>query len=283
MLLEHRLPFRYASNRSLKKLISPFKVLPDFIIVGAQKSGTTSLYNYLKQHPNVFSTSKKEIEFFDWGFWRGEYWYRSYFPSIFLKFFMKKLCNKEFVTGEASPDYIFHPFAAQRIYEMLPKIKVILLLRNPIDRAYSHYHHRLRDGTETMSFEEAIKKEKVRLRGELQKILKNENYRSFNYKNYSYLTRGIYMNQLKPWMKFFNREQILILKSEDFFQNPRGVFNKATGFLNLPEWDLEGYRKFTHGKYKPMDARLRKKLVEYFKPHNKKLYKYLSCDFGWDR
>lgn len=221
--------------RSLTSLI---RLLPNFIIVGASKSGTTTLYDYITAHPDVASASFKEVHFFDrnHNFKRGISHYRAQFPTIAQAHYHKLLHQKSLVTGEASPLYLFHPLAPKRIAEAVPNVKLIALLRNPVERAYSQYQMNLRRGVESLSFKEAIEKEKDRLLGEREKIENDENYTSINYIRYSYLSREIYINQLKEWYNLFDIQQFLILKSEDFFNNPFSIINQVFYFLGLSSW-----------------------------------------------
>jgi len=256
---------------------------PNFIIIGAQRCGTTSLYNYLIKHNKIFSASQKELHFFDLKFDKGEEWYQKQFGrKRFLGKIFSKNQQNEFVTGEASPYYIFHPLTPYRISKMLPKIKLIAILRNPIDRAYSHYYFEKKLGIEKLSFEEVIKEESKRLYGETEKIKNNKFYNSFNHQNYSYLARGKYYDQLKIWYKLFAKEQILIICSEDFYENPNLVTNNALKFLNLPKFDFNKKQVFNKGKYRSMNEKTRIELIEYFKPNNEKLYKFLNRNFQWD-
>lgn len=256
-------------------LTSNSKHVPDFLIIGAQKCGTTSLYNYLIQHPQIIPALYKEVHFFDINFEKGLDWYRRQFPLLL------ESSKKWRITGEASPYYIFHPHTPKRVFQIMPKTKLIVLLRNPADRAYSHYHHQVRMGTESLSFNEAIKKEKSRLKSEIMKMLKDENYHSLPYQYYSYLARGRYVEQLKTWMNLFPMEQFLILKSEDFYSNPAIVFHRVLDFLELPRFELKQYTKDNTGDYLKLDLQLRNDLLAYFKPYNRQLYKCLGIDFNW--
>ena len=252
-------------------------MLPDFLIIGAQKGGTTFLYNILRRHPYFEAAVKKEIHFFDSPrFDRGVDWYRTYFPQ------RQQRNGHRVVTGEASPYYLFYPRAAKRVADTIPQARLIALLRNPVDRAYSDYQHTFRQGNESLSFNEALDLEEERLRGEKEKILADESYRSVNYRRYSYLARGIYVDQLKEWHKYFDPEQLLILKSEDFFDHPSKTLEIVVRFLGLPEWDVEIAGGRNEGDYsEPMDSETRRWLQEYYEPHNKRLYEYLGIDFGW--
>jgi Sulfotransferase domain len=265
-------------------LTAPLRLLPDFIIIGAQKGGTTSLYHYLAQHPSVAPALKKEVHFFDSNFSKGLRWYRAQFSSSFYRYYAKNVWRRDLITGEASPYYILHPQTPKRVFETVPEAKLIVLLRSPVDRAYSHYQHNVRKRREPLSFEEAIKAEPDRLRGECEKMLADENYVSFNHSKYSYLARGIYLDQLKMWLNFFPREQLLVLKSEDFFANPAVIYRQVLEFLNLPDWELKTYETYFAGCYRTtMAPSTRKYLVDYFAPHNQRLYQYLGMDWGWDK
>lgn len=270
------------SYRLLKTITGIVKILPDFLIIGCAKGGTTSLYYYLIQHSNIASASGKELWFFDTNFKRGLIWYRSNFPTVFFKYYEKIIHHQKIITGEASTNYIFHPLAAKRTYSVLPDAKIILLLRNPIDRAYSSWAMHVRRGTEKLSFEEAIKQEEERIAGEEQKILENEYYDSFKLMHYSYLKRGIYIEQIKKWMKLFPKNRFLIIKTEDFKLNTKKTMSEIFDFLEVPNFDVNQKRENV-GKYTEMNPETRNLLIEYFKPHNKKLYKYLGRNFDWDK
>jgi hypothetical protein len=256
------------------------EVLPDFVIIGAQKSGTTFLYNLLTRHPSVEGTFEKEVHYFDRFFQKGIEWYRSQFPLPRLKE------QRKFVTGETTPDYLFHPHAARRMAEVVPQARLIVLLRNPVDRAYSHYHHNLtRKGRETLGFEEAIEAEQARLRGEMEKMLENERYTSYKYRHYSYLYKGIYVDHLLRWSEFYSEEQMLVLKSEDFYEHTLETLKVIQDFLFLPDWQpepavLQMIPK-RQNRYPKMNPDTRRRLEEYFEPHNRRLYEYLGVDFGW--
>ena len=140
-------------------LVGPLHVLPNFMIIGFPKCGTTSLYDYLTQHPQITPPLGKEIDFFDRLYERGVNWYRVRFPGKAYNFFKHTASNKKIFTGEATPRYVFHPLALQRIKKLIPDSKFIILLRNPIDRAYSHYNMNFQNGYEYRTFEDAIEHE----------------------------------------------------------------------------------------------------------------------------
>lgn len=260
------------------RLTSKNRMLPEFLIIGSQRAGTTSLYNYLAGHPNIRRAIVKEVHFFDNHFQKGFEWYRGHFP-------VQAPANGErrTITGEATPYYIFHPHAAQRIAALFPSVKIIVLLRNPVDRAYSHYQHEVKLGYETLSFEEAVDQENTRLAGELDRFSADESYRSFKHQHFSYLSRGIYVDQLKHWLKFFPRDQFLVIKSEDLFQSRQEIFSQVLEFLDLPAWSLPKTRVHNQLQYQEMSASTRERFGAYFEPYNQELYSFLERDFGWER
>jgi hypothetical protein len=289
--------FPLVLKRLPRILTAPLRVLPDFIIIGAQRAGTTSLYEYLTAHPCVAAAFIKEVHFFDNNYAHGLNWYRAFFPIALVRDFLRRggtgVPNCRLLSGEASPYYLCHPHAARRVRETLPGIKLIVLLRNPIDRAYSHYHHHVRLGIETLAFEQAIAQEEARLSGEYEKMLADEHYYSFNHQAYSYLARGRYAEQLERWFSYFPKEQILILKSEDFQQNIPRTMDAVFQFLELPPRHSSEYptellfRKHHEASYPPMsellfrNAAIRTQLIKYFEHYNQKLYDLLESNFGW--
>ncbi len=279
---------RSAFKRAYRLTTSWMRLIPDFMIIGTQKGGTTSLYNYLLEHPSIARIYIKEPHFFDIYFNKGFLWYRSHFPTIAQKYYANHFRKRAFITGEASPYYLPHPLAPARVAMTLPKVKLIIVLRNPTDRAYSQYQHQVRQpGVEPLSFEEALGREEQRLAGEEQKMLEDEKYISFNHRHYSYLARGRYIDQIRIWMKFFPKDQFLILRSEDLYSNPEAALKETFAFLHIPNVALkeqtEEYQQYNKASYDKMNPVTRQRLVEYFKPHNARLYEFLGRDFGWDK
>jgi hypothetical protein len=249
--------------------------LPDFVVIGAQKCGTGFLYRHLKRHPEIKSTDVREVHYFDDNYGKGLSWYRSQFPPS------KGKGKRWTVTGEKSPYYLYHPHAAMRIAEVIPRAKLIVLLRNPVDRAYSAYHHQVRAGHETLSFEEAIAAEEHRLRGEEGRMLADESYVSFDHRHFSYLSRGVYVDQLMTWHRFFDREQMLVLKSENFYEHTQEALDLVLNFIGLPGHEFDLTKPKNMNSYEPMNPNTRRRLEEFFEPHNRRLYDYLGIDFNW--
>jgi hypothetical protein len=280
----YSVPFlvKWTIQWSFRILTGRLRILPDFIIIGAQRCGTTSLYNNLVEHQNVIPAFKKETQFFSNHFAKGLTWYRSHFPLAWHKHNVRRIRRQDYITGESSPYYIFHPHVPCRISRTVPQAKLIALLRNPVDRAYSHYHHEVRMGLETLPFEDAIEIEEKRISMERAKMLEDESYRSFNHQNYSYLSRGIYVDQLENWTRFFTRDQILVLKSQDFYDDPVATLEQIAEFIDLPKWELNEYKKYHCARYPEMDAAIRKRLIAYFEAHNQRLSEFLGVDLDWE-
>jgi len=278
-----RLPlFLKGVAKAPRVLTAGIRLLPDFLIIGAQRCGTTSLQRYLIQHPCVAPSFRKEVHFFDRNLKKGVGWYRAHFPSAPYKYYVTTILGRRFLTGEASAAYLFYPHAPKKVLQTVPRAKLIVLLRNPVDRAYSQYQHEASLKYETLLFEEALEQEPRRLEGEREKMLADEGYDSYSYRHHSYLSRGVYADQLAMWMKLFSREQMLILQSEDFFARPSSVFQKVLQFLDLPPCELREYKPYNAREYSTMNAATRRRLNDYFEPHNRRLRELVGQNFAWN-
>lgn len=266
----------------LRRITAGMHMLPDFIIIGGQRCGTTSLYRQLTTHPCIARSRVKEIHYFDVFFNKGASWYRSYFPSLLYKYYQQFWQNRNLLTGEASPYYMYYPHAPRRIAALIPRVKLIVMLRNPIDRAYSHYHHECKLGYETLSFEDAIEHEEERLAGEVEKLLADENYYSYSHRQFSYLARGIYVDQLDSWTRYFPRDQLMIMQSEVYYADPEKSYYKVLDFLGCPGQALQASKIFNKGNYPEMNAATRNSLRQYYAGHNRRLYDFLGVDFNWE-
>ena len=246
--------------------------LPDFVVIGVAKCGTTFFYDLLTQHPLVEPAAAKELHFFDLLFEEGVEWYRRCFPQPEWR------DGRRTITGEATP-MLAHRLAPERMAEVAPQTQLIVLLRNPIDRSYSLYQHWARRGVEPRTFEEAIQAEETRL----PETSEREHRAEIADPPFGYLSRSIYVDQLLRWREHFPIEQMLVLKSEDFFKNPQQTLKSALTFPDLPADRipevLKSGKKRRYGQ--EMDPSTRSRLEEYFAPHNRRLYDLLGMDFGW--
>ncbi len=184
--------------------------------------------------------------------------------------------------GEATPYYLFHPAAARRAASVVPDAKLIVLLRNPVDRAYSGWQLQTAIGTETLSFADALKREPERLAGEDSRLVSDPSYSSFSHRHHSYVARGMYAEQLERWFEHFHREQFLILSSEDFFADPDHTVQTVSKFLGVPQHDLPPAPSPRRGRSSPqMDPHTRARLATEFEAPNLRLCELLGADYRW--
>ena len=256
---------------AIGELTSDLRLRPEFIIFGAMKGGTTALFSYLDRHPD-FALARKEIHYFDRHYQLGHRWYFGHFP-------VRALAG-DAVTGEASPYYLFHPPAPARVRELLPDVRLIAILRDPVDRTLSHYHHKLAAGVEHVPFEEAITAESERLRGQDGW---GDGAQTLSRRHFSYLARGRYAEQLEHWFGVFPREQFLILSSADLSSSPAAVVAEVCRFVGVEPREFGEYPRRHERRYPPMSPETREQLARYFEEPNRRLYELLGRDFGWSR
>ena len=285
----------------MKKNIEIAARLPDFIIAGAQKSGTTSLQYHLTNHPDIFmpagkrSQQDQEIHFFDddENFAQGIEWYSAQLAGY----------KNEKLLGETTPSYMYLDYVPQRIFNLLPNAKLFFILRNPVDRAYSHYWHVWKKNRENFSFEKGLQLEEKRI---------GKNY--WNQRNFSYASRGFYYSQISRFLKFFPKENMHIIIFENFKKNTLEELNKCFNFLganSLNNLSLSGenfnktliprsrfFNKIANSKrspqflkrinkklnllsrYPPMNKSTRSDLLKIFHPQIKMLEDEFSLDLS---
>ena len=279
-------PYRFSFEKLYRKMTSRLRSLPDFIIIGVGRAGTTALYSYLIQHPSIVAASTDnnesvaDLHFFEYMISNNIQWYKSHFPILFSK---SKNQKNSFITGEYTSTYIYHPDVPKRIFNLLPKIKLIVILRNPIDKAYSAYQQQFRFGEYTTSFEDTVN-------AEFRRINLNKDFPELNSNNYDFenfvaqniIRHGIYADYLETWLKIFDRKQILILNSEDLKNSTKETLHRVFHFLIVSNYDIANTSQVNVGKYPPINKITRKKLIEFFKPHNQRLNKLLDTEFDWD-
>lgn len=262
-----------------RRLLRPIRQLPDFIIIGAQKAGTTFLFHYLSQHPDIIAPPEKEVHFFNQRADEPITHYKHYFP---LK--IRRLINPRLIAGEATPDYIIYPQVAKLIKEHIPNVKLIVLLRNPIDRAFSHYKHNISKKREWHSFEDALKYEEIRTNLDYIDIYTTRKDTIKNYCNFSYKRKGIYVEQLQWIYNYFNKNQVLIVESERLFSRSDETIHGVTEFLGLRPLSFSSYPAKGVSKLDlSLNARTRDKLGKYFSDHNQSLFSLIGKSFDWDQ
>ncbi|SCF31883.1 sulfotransferase domain-containing protein [Micromonospora mirobrigensis] len=259
--------------------------LPDFLIIGTKRGGTTSLWNYLIQHPLVPrlfpAWNTKATHYFEENWHRGEAWYRSHFPTTRQRAALENRHGGPARAGEAAPLYMFHPLAAQRVAALMPGVRLIVLLRDPVERAYSHWKERRTNGVEPLGFAEALAAEPERTAGERERLIAEPEYFSEAYDWYTYRARGRYLEHLEPWLERFDRSQILFVPSEQLYRDARGTYRRTLDFLGLPPHDLGDFKVYNDRRSAPLDPALRAELTGYYRPYNAALRQRLDLDLDW--
>jgi hypothetical protein len=260
------------------------RLRPTFLVLGAQKSGTTALYHYLLAHEEAFCARIKEVNFFDNNYGLGTGWYLSHFPPVWKGIRVRRRLGCRPAIGEFSPSYVLDPRVPARVHRFDPSMKLVVLLRDPVERAYSHYLHEVRRGHESLAFQEAIERESERISEEFERMLLDPHYGSPSYRQFSYLARGRYREQLERWLAVFPRSQMLFVESGSFRTDTAARMRELCRFLGIPEPHGAVYAPIGLTKYvEPLAASTRLWLARYFEPYNLSLYELLGRDFGWTR
>ena len=275
-------PYRYSLSYTFRFLTNPIRHQPHFLIIGTSKAGKHSVLSYLNQHPEIKAGTKHNVGvyYFDSTFKSKSFaWYKSHFPSKFSRYK---------IIGEASGTYLNHPLAPGRIKNTLPDAKLINFFRNPVDRAYSAYNHSSKFGWEHSSFDTAIESEieRINLMND-NPDLTIDNVDSVNFLQFSYLRHGHYSSYLQNWFKHFKKNQFMHFSTEDLDQNYDEILNSLFLFFNLSKIKLKKETRKNigvgKGAYPPMNKKTRDFLIDYYKPHNEKLYNLIGKKFDWDK
>lgn len=271
---------RMYQRYKIRTLTSGVRVLPDFVLIGVQKGGTTSLYDFITRHPRIARAARKEIHYFTDYHRFGPAWYKSSFPTRWT-------VRPGMVTGEADTMYMFHREVPGRMRRLLPDVKLIAILRNPVDRAYSHWQMNAHTGElipSKLTFEEALALEKEVWSGhDGVRMSTGAKANIWERQVNSYLARGMYADQLEYWFRHYPRERFLVLSTEDLRREPGQVLDKVFDFLGVQSYHTGNLPDLNVGRYRQeMAPETRKRLVRHFRPHNARLYKLLQRDFDWD-
>ena len=272
---------RRALARALVQARRPtasLRALPDFLVIGAMRAGTSSLFRYLGEHPGVVPSVRKETEYFTLHHQRGLAWYRAHFPLRRPRALIPRR-----VTFEATPYYLFHPHAATRAAALLPEAKIVVLVRDPIARAVSHHRHMSRLGLETLPFDQAIAAEPTRLAPEIARLDNDPLAVSMIHHRWSYVARGRYMEQLDRWLGAFDRHRVFVMPSDDLYDAPAPAYARLLEFLELDPFQPAAFENHSVASdpSAAIDAVVRAQLVEEFTPHNRRLYDFLGRDLNW--
>jgi len=256
------------------------RAVPDFLICGAQRSGTTSLFKALCRHPAVTGpTLRKGVHYFDTGYHHGPSWYRSRFP---LRMTLRARWGRPRVrVCESSPYYLFHPRAAKRISIALPDVRVVVILRDPVERAYSAHAHETARGFETEPFELAVELESKRLSGEEERLLADPGYHSHSHQHHGYVARGHYVDQLLRMERHLGRNRIHVVDYADLFDGTARPLAGIEQFLGLPPGPGSAPGRHNARERAVMPEGLRAELTERFAESNARLATWWGRTPSW--
>lgn len=263
------------------RMLQELRRLPDFLIIGTQRGGTTSLYRYLSQHPQVCAPLGKELQYFTLNWHRSCRWYRAHFPKSGIRDGVERGSTQTF---EASPYYLFHPHAPARAAGVVPQARLVALLRDPVERAYSHFLHNVRYGYEALSFEAAIDAEEERIGEETRRMFEDPCYVSHDHQHFSYVARGRYASQVRRWQEHYPPSRLLILTTENLCQRPGETFSTLLRFLELKEWHPPSFPQHTQRTLaeSQMKPEMRTKLAKIFDGPNRELRELIGQELsGW--
>ncbi len=273
-------PLHHASRRLARLALAPAhrvqargRMTPDYLVVGTKRGGSTALASWMSRHPQVAPCRVgKGTHYFDVNFGRGRDWFRSRF---------ERPADPWLTTGEASPYYMFHPHAPQRIADELPDVRLVVVLREPAERAWSQYRREVDTGHESLSFADAVAAEPERLRGEVERMLADPTYESYAHRHHTYRARGHYAQQLTRLHELFGPDRVLVVQSEAMFADPARELSRVWGFIGVDDVHLDGLypvKESTSGEHAPeVMAELRR----WFAPLNDQLYALPGVDFRW--
>ena len=263
-------------------LTSGLRTPPSVLMVGTQRGGTTSLFRALRQHPGFLGpTHRKGVHYFDVEYARGHAWYLGHFPLRRTVARRARSLGHPVVVGEASPYYMAHPWAASRIAVDLPGVRTVVLLRDPIERAWSAYAHEKARGYEDRPFEEAVAAEPATVAAEIARTLADPDYQSAELRHNAFLTRGHYVDQLERLAAEVGRDNILVVDSHRYFDEPEAQFSRLLEFLGLPEHPGISHDRHNARSRLPLTAEMHEELRAHFQPYDEALATWLGWRPSW--
>ena len=276
----YRIVYHQLLKRNIFALTGSIRVLPDFLVIGAKRCGTTSLFYHLPEHPCISKSPHDNMGFFNDNFHLGVNWYKSFFPTIFTRNKIKSEFGN-FLAFDVTTTYMEEESTANNVYQIKPNMKIIVILRNPVDRAYSQYHLNLREKAEKRSFEDAMEENMNELNKESYE--RYEIKPKFSVEENNYLKKGLYAQQLRHWLNIFPMESMLILSTDEFESNQQVIYNKIFEFLNISQFEVKNTEKMEKGSYPQMKSETRSLLLDYFRSHNNELFKLINKKFSWEK
>lgn len=268
--------------RRLNAATASRRLTPGFVMIGAQRCGTTSMFLALAGHPQVIRPKhRKGINYFDLNYTRGENWYRGHFPTVAAAR-RAAAGYGEPVAFEASGYYLYHPFAIERLAQDLPAARLIVMLRDPVQRAFSAYkHERARGFEQEPSFERALELEDSRLAGEIDRMRRDPAYESYSHRHHSYRHRGQYAEQLERVFTLFPRDQVHVLESEAYYADPPREYRRVLEFLGLRQFEPQRFSQPKAHPSEPMAPATLDMLTRHYEPHNSRLARLLGRPVPW--
>lgn len=277
-------PVALSASLAVGRVTGRFRILPAFLIVGAQRCGTTSMYRTLAQHPATLKPVwHKGMHYFDTGYARGISWYRAHFALARTARRVQRSIGTEALAFESSPYYMFHPLAGQRIAADLPAVKLLVLLRDPVERAYSAHAHEIARGYETEPFEAALDLETSRLQGQVERMIDDPRFDSHTHQHNAYVTRGQYIDQLERLERLVGRKRIHVVDSQDFFETPASTYRGVLAFLGLPETQSPVFEQHNARPRSRLPEAVRARLKAHYEPYDERLARWLGTTPSWRR
>ena len=267
-------------NSLYRLLTSPLRMMPEFFIPGEAKCGTTSLYRYLTGHPCIFSADVKEPgTFVDYG--ASPLLCRMHYPIAWKKM-LAGIVGRQCRAGEATANYLASEAAAKHVAMLVPKARIIVMMRNPVIRCFSDYQMMHAVGWEKQDFDEGIERHLEWMRDpKLEPLVKWAKTTGEGFLRF--ILRGVYVDNIATWQKYFPKEQFLFIKSEEFFEQPQRVLDGVFQFLGVQAFKINDFPVLRKGAYQiGMSRQTIQKLTEFYRPHNERLYQLIGRDMGWD-
>jgi hypothetical protein len=281
-LVDVGLPLALRLSHAAGAATASRRARPNFLIIGTMRGGTTSLYRSLTQHSQVMgAVLDKEVHYFDLNATRGIDWYTARFPLRVTVRARAQLSHGPVLVGEATPYYMFHPGVAAHAASVLPGLRAIAILRDPVDRAWSHYRLEVDLGNERMPFMDALDAESERLSNEAARLVADPAAVSFPHQHYSYVARGHYPEQVRRWQTALGEDHVLVLTSEELFARPGQAFERVLDFLGLPPGPLRRWRVRNAATSRPLAAAHRQRLRAEYQPDRHELRALLGSDPPW--
>ncbi len=277
-------PLAQSAYLKLGPATSRWRMEPSFLVIGGQRCGTTTIFKKLAEHPQVIRPpAEKGTDYYTLYYDHGFDWYRGHFP-LTASSQMRGRGNGKAVAFEACTYYMFHPFAIERIAHDFPNIKLVAMLRDPVERAYSAYKHELARGFETEpNFMKALELEDDRLDGEIERIAADPAYESHAHRHQAYRRRGQYVEQLERVLEHFPRTQLHVMESESFFADPAREYANLLEFLQLEINLPKTFEQFNARPGNQMPRAAHEYLTHHYQQYDERLSDVIGRRPSWTR